>query len=404
MRSNFLFFLGLFAALGISWWGIVLGSNAQLGGLAPYYDDNDGSSYPQWFPGGAARGQLVYKDLGCAACHTQQVRRPGFGSDQGRGWGDRQSVARDYIYQPFPQLGLSRIGPDLTNVGDRKPSAPDTDDFLHMLYAGSDGMPSYRFLFKTRRIGSGAQPSDDALKLTGALEPKAGWEIVPSPRAQALAAYLVNLKTTYDYPESVPVAAPKPEGAAAAKPAPAAPAAPAAGKPGPAPAPSGTAAPSASANPTTAPTTAGTPAAPPASAAAPTPAPAGAAAPATTVTPTPAATTSGTPAAAPTSAAAPAASATPTPAPGTAGTPAAAPTPAGTAASGAAATPTPAPSTAGTPASAPTAAANPPATPAPSAGNGAAPSPTGAPAATPSSSPSPTPTGTTPAPTKGATP
>ncbi len=402
MRSNFLFFLGLFAALGISWWGIVLGSNAQLGGLAPYYDDNDGSSYPQWFPGGAARGQLVYKDLGCAACHTQQVRRPGFGSDQGRGWGDRQSVARDYIYQPFPQLGLSRIGPDLTNVGDRKPSAPDTDDFLHMLYAGSDGMPSYRFLFKTRRIGSGAQPSDDALKLTGALEPKAGWEIVPSPRAQALAAYLVNLKTTYDYPESVPVAAPKPEGAAAAKPAPAAPAAPAAGKPGPA--PSGTAAPSASANPTTAPTTAGTPAAPPASAAAPTPAPAGAAAPATTVTPTPAATSSGTPAAAPTSAAAPAASATPTPAPGTAGTPAAGPTPAGTAASGAAATPTPAPSTAGTPASAPTGAANPPATPAPSAGNGAAPSPTGAPAATPSSSPSPTPTGTTPAPTKGATP
>lgn len=318
MRSNFLFFLGLFAALGISWWGIVLGSNAQLGGLAPYYDDNDGASYPQWLPGGAARGQLVYKDLGCAACHTQQVRRPGFGSDQGRGWGDRQSVARDYIYQPYPQLGLSRIGPDLANVGDRKPSAPDADDFLHMLYAGSDGMPSYRFLFETRRIGSGAQPSDEALKLTGALEPKAGWEIVPSARAQALAAYLVNLKTTYDYPESVPVAAAKPEGGATAKsaPAPAAPAVPAAGTPGPAPAPSGTSAPAAGATPAPAPSTA----------AAPGPAPTPAAA-----TPTPAPSATGTPSAAPAAAAgptgAPAPSAGGTAAPAPTGAPATAPSP-----------------------------------------------------------------------------
>ena len=40
-------------------------------------------------PGIAARGQLVYADLGCAQCHTQQVRRPDFGSDQERGWGER---------------------------------------------------------------------------------------------------------------------------------------------------------------------------------------------------------------------------------------------------------------------------------------------------------------------------
>ncbi|HXQ80467.1 MAG TPA: cbb3-type cytochrome c oxidase subunit II, partial [Opitutaceae bacterium] len=223
MRSNVIFFLGLFAALGLSWAGIVLGSNAQLGALAPYFDASQETAFPQGMPGEAARGQLVYRDLGCAACHTQQVRRPGFGSDQARGWGERQSVARDYIYQPYPQLGLARVGPDLTNLGDRKPTAPDEDDLLRMLYAGSDDMPAYRFLFEERRVGSGAQRSDQALQLTGALEPAAGWEIVPTARARALVAYLVNLKTAFDYPEAIPYVPPQPEGAAQPKP-PAAPA------------------------------------------------------------------------------------------------------------------------------------------------------------------------------------
>jgi cytochrome c oxidase cbb3-type subunit II len=410
VKSNFVFFLGLFAALGISWWGIVLGSNAQLGGLAPYYDDTEGSSFPQWFPGAAARGQLVYKDLGCAACHTQQVRRPGFGSDQARGWGDRQSVARDYIYQPYPQLGLSRIGPDLTNVGDRKPSAPDADDLLHLLFTGADGMPSYRFLFENRRIGSGAQASDDALKLTGALEPKAGWEIVPTPRAQALAAYLVNLKTSYDYPESVPLAPAKPAAAPASGKG-----APAAAAPGAPPAPAA-AAPTQAGGAAPAKTNASTPASPaskpaPPPGTAPTPAqtaasPASGAAAAPGAAPTPAPTAAGTPAAAPTAGAA--SPATPAPSTGPAAMPAAAGTPTAAPTAGAASPATPAPSTisaatpaaAGTPAAAPAAGAASPATPAPSAGAAAAPASPGASA--PSPSPAPTPTGTPAPPAKEA--
>ena len=346
MKSNFAFFVGLFGALLVSWTAIVLGSNAQLGSLAPYYDDTEGGSFPPWMPGVAARGQLVYRDLGCAACHTQQVRRPGFGSDQDRGWGDRQSVARDYIYQPAPQLGLSRIGPDLTNIGGRKPSAPDAEDLLHLLYAGSGGMPSYRFLFETRQIGSGAQPSSDALHLVGALEPKAGWEVVPTARAQALAGYLVNLKTTYDYPEAVPVAPPKAEGSAPAK-APAAsaaaPAAAAPAKPGAPTAPAPAAAPAGGAPATPAPAAAApapaTP--PPAGATAPTaaapatPAPSGAApAAAAPATPPPA----GAPAAPAPAGAAPAPT---TPPPAGVAAPAATPPPAGAAPAAGASTPAP---------------------------------------------------------------
>ena len=203
MKNGFIFFVGLFAALALSWGGIVLGSHRQLGTLAPFYDDNESSSFPARQPGIAARGQLVYADLGCASCHTQQVRRPDFGGDQARGWGERQSVARDYIFQARPQLGASRVGPDLTNLAGRKPSAPDADDLLKLLYAGSALHPAYKFLFDERTVAG--EVSTSALKLTGNLAPAPGHQIVPTERAQSLVAFLLSLNNTYDYPESRPI-------------------------------------------------------------------------------------------------------------------------------------------------------------------------------------------------------
>jgi len=202
MKNGLLLFIGLFAALGFSWAGIVLGSNVQLGALAPFFDDGESQSFPQRLPGTAARGQLVYRDLNCASCHTQQVRRPDFGSDQARGWGDRQSVARDYIYQSWVQLGQSRTGPDLTNLRARKPTAPDAEDLMELLYTGQGGMPAYRFLFETRKVTG--QVSEHALALTGRLKPASSAEVVPTARAEALVAYLLSLNTTYDYPEAKP--------------------------------------------------------------------------------------------------------------------------------------------------------------------------------------------------------
>ena len=200
--------MGLVAALGVSWAGLVLGSNGQLGSLAPYYDENENGTVPQRLSGEAARGLLVYRDLGCASCHTQQVRRPDFGSDKAQGWGDRQSVARDYIYQAFPQLGTSRSGPDLANLSGRKPKAPTQDELYELLYKGHGGMPAYRFLFEKRKITG--EISDSALNFSA----KTGHEVVPSHRAEALVAYLLRgLTTSYDYPEARPVPAAKTEGA-----------------------------------------------------------------------------------------------------------------------------------------------------------------------------------------------
>lgn len=198
MKNGPVLFLGLLAAIAISFGGIVLGSHAQLGRLAPYYDDAASGSFPQPTSGVAARGQLVYADLGCAACHTQQVRRPDFGSDQARGWGARQSVARDYIHQARPQLGASRLGPDLANLAARKPTAPSEAGLLKLLHDGSATHPAYKFLFETLPISG--EPSARAIKSGG------GVQVVPTERAQTLVAYLLSLSTAYDYPEARPLA------------------------------------------------------------------------------------------------------------------------------------------------------------------------------------------------------
>ncbi len=225
MKNAPVFLFGLLVALTISWASIVVGTHAQLGALTPYFDDGDQQSYPLRPSGNAARGQLVYADLGCASCHTQQVRRPGYGSDQARGWGERQSVARDYIHEIRPQLGSLRLGSDLANLAGRKPSAPDAEDLMKLLYLGSATHPRYRFLFEERAIAG--QRSAAALRLTGRDASTAGREIVPTERAQSLVAYLLGLNHAYVYPEARPAppakkAAPAPAAAPKETPVPAA--------------------------------------------------------------------------------------------------------------------------------------------------------------------------------------
>jgi cytochrome c oxidase cbb3-type subunit II len=215
MRNALIFVLGLFSALAVAWSGIVLGSHAQLGELTPYFDEMEGQTFPPRMSGVAARGQFVYADLGCASCHTQQVRRPDFGSDKDRGWGERQSVARDYLFQYRPQLGAMRIGPDLANLAARRPQPPTTEDLLKLLYLGSPTHPSYKFLFDRRQIVG--ERSAAALNLTGRDAPRPGYQVVPTERAALLVSYLLSLDQSYEFPEARPVEpAPETETAPAA--------------------------------------------------------------------------------------------------------------------------------------------------------------------------------------------
>jgi cbb3-type cytochrome oxidase cytochrome c subunit len=116
------------------------------------------------------------------------------GADIARGWGARQSVAVDYLYDAPVQLGSLRAGPDLANIGVRQ---PDLNWHLVHLYAPKSlvqdsTMPAFRYLFKVQKIGD--KPSPDALKLPEEFAPAKDHEVVPTFEAKRLAAYLVSLK------------------------------------------------------------------------------------------------------------------------------------------------------------------------------------------------------------------
>jgi cytochrome c oxidase cbb3-type subunit II len=202
-----LILLGIFAVLAFSWTGLILSNQLSYGDLTPFVVKNDNKAYPEPLPGVAAQGKLVYQDLGCVYCHTQQVRRPGDGADDKRGWGDRQSVARDYLREERVLLGSLRAGPDLRNIGARKAQGDRTYDaawhFKHLynprLTSPGSNMPAFPFLFEKHKILGEASPR--AIALPAAYAPPAGYEIVPTERGEALVAYLMDLKDTFNYPE-----------------------------------------------------------------------------------------------------------------------------------------------------------------------------------------------------------
>ena len=207
MKNGLALFLGVFAILGLSWAGLLLAAHRQLGSLPQFKDPVEETLHPQPISGLADQGRLVYQDLGCVSCHTQQVRHEGFGADIERKWGTRGGYARDYIRERTVLIGHSRIGPDLRNVGVRQgeTSADEYSEwFYKLLYApqsvaAGTNMPSYSFLFDVHPV-TGRQPSYQALHLPSKFAPAAGYEVVPTARARALVAYLQSLKDTYDYP------------------------------------------------------------------------------------------------------------------------------------------------------------------------------------------------------------
>lgn len=219
MKNGLIIFLGVFATLAISWAGLLLAAHKQIGSLGQFKDPVEESLNPQPLSGLADQGRLVYQDLGCVTCHTQQVRHGDTGADIKRAWGERGSYARDYVRDQTTLIGQSRLGPDLRNVGKR---IPEADYFYKLLYAPeakvggtpiAHGMPAYRFLFEVRPT-AGSQSSYKAIKLPAGAAPAAGFEVVPTPRAEALVTYLQSLKDTYDYPaeRSLNTSAEKPKG------------------------------------------------------------------------------------------------------------------------------------------------------------------------------------------------
>ena len=88
-------------------------------------------------------------------------------------------------------------------------------------------MPSYRFLYRKRRITG--ERSAEALQLSGSDAPAAGWEIVPTFDAKCVVAYLMGLNQSHPLKEVRSVGGAPATGGASAPAAPVASPAPAAG-------------------------------------------------------------------------------------------------------------------------------------------------------------------------------
>jgi len=206
--TNFRAFFGfIFGIFLFTWFALVVFPWLELGHLPPIQDEGSTDITPWDVSGAAHAGESIYAADGCVYCHTQQVRAATSGADLIRGWGTakdddgkevtRRTYPRDYIWQGQTFLGNSRDGADLSNVGARFPDAAKLYAYLYDPYIQSphSSMPEFRFLFVTQKISG--QPSHDALALTDADAPPAGYEIVPTAQAKALVAYLLSLKKGY---------------------------------------------------------------------------------------------------------------------------------------------------------------------------------------------------------------
>ena len=192
MNSTPLIFLGLLLTMAASFWAMLFAPQLQIGRQQAVMIESTGEYYPGVRAGEANQGAEIYRSLGCAECHSRQVR--GLGADRQRGWGPRISVAQDYLHDSPVQLGSLRLGPDLANYGLRQPG---TETLLLRLYNArqvqpGSTMPHYPFLFEKRRLASGQTASTNSLR-NAKIEPD--YELIPKPEARALAAYLQSLRS-----------------------------------------------------------------------------------------------------------------------------------------------------------------------------------------------------------------
>lgn len=194
-RGPFIF-IGVLAIISLSWALTLIKPIDEAGHLAPVVG-KDGGLVPYPLTGLAQQGQELYAEMGCVNCHTQQVRVTS-GFDIERGWGERQTLPVDYILQSPVFTGSERVGPDLTNVGARR---SDLDWHLLHFYnpkivTEGSNMPRFAFLYEKKEIvGEG---SSRALNLSGEYAPEDGYEIVPTRKAEALAAYMLSLNIQTD--------------------------------------------------------------------------------------------------------------------------------------------------------------------------------------------------------------
>jgi cytochrome c oxidase cbb3-type subunit II len=185
-------------ALLLTWFGQAAVGFWQVGRLEPVLNEETNLTVPPVPSGLAHTGARIFAAEGCLECHSLSVRGPAGSADLTRGWGQRRTVARDYLFREPAMVGFSRIGPDLANVGARIPEADKLMQHLYdpRLLKKTSSCPSHPWLFTKKPAGPKAEA--DALKVS-----ESGWhQLIPRYQAKALVAYLQSLNANYALPEA----------------------------------------------------------------------------------------------------------------------------------------------------------------------------------------------------------
>lgn len=216
------FLLGMLASFGLAWMFVIAIPVAKMGNLAPVkMTDEEDAAYYQHKYSGRRDGGKIYAANGCYACHTQLIR-PTYAGHQI--WRDdmagvvdtdgndtrRETTHYDYAGEGYAQIGLMRMGPDLSNLAHRVDKyaalaklSPEQWLIEHLydprnndIRIGKGGekldmswsnCPSQRQMFEKKPISG--QGDSLALKKT-----KRGKQIVPKEDARVLVSYLMSLR------------------------------------------------------------------------------------------------------------------------------------------------------------------------------------------------------------------
>lgn len=221
-----LFLFGLIASFGLPWLIAVVipyskMRNLELVEYAGLEEDGGEGTYAPKRDGRITEGSKIYGQEGCYYCHTQLIRPTYAGSDIWRkDWGGlaksadnlvdtrRETNAFDFQDEKVAHIGISRVGPDLSNLGRRisnalKPGGITGEEWiLNHLYNPRENKgyrPDDQDLHQKSTCPSkpGLFEIVDAMQArSGALKVKApeGKAIIATDRARALASYLLSLK------------------------------------------------------------------------------------------------------------------------------------------------------------------------------------------------------------------
>jgi len=217
------FIFGLLATFGLPWLvAVVIPFSTMRSPEIVRYEEGAAEKgvYLPKRDGRVSEGSKIYGQEGCATCHTQVIRPTYAGNDVHRDeWAvlrktadnpdtRRETLAMDFADEKVAHVGMSRVGPDLSNLGRRlefylkgsddtpeswvlrhlynprglKNYHPDTQDLPK-----NSSCPSKRGLFRKVDVygaGAGLLP----------VQIEKGKGIEPTDRARALAGYLISLK------------------------------------------------------------------------------------------------------------------------------------------------------------------------------------------------------------------